>query len=276
MYSDSVHRRLGLAMAEQIYDSGLIRDDELIGIGSGRGVYETVRGLQRLPPLRNQGVTLVSLSGLGYMRHHSVRRNLILDADFIASLMGQAFEQPVTLNLVSSSLIHETRHPLTPEPWIQQEDRSRKPLGTALLGVGVFAPGNRFFEESSAEPTYHQPLYDSIREPLRALRALAAKLEVGGNSPLLDLGYHLIVIPPNASTPEESELLKTLTRQAETINKALLSAHTSHFSSMRTLSIIAGTEAKATALNHLLVCGLFPPVNLCTDDVAARKMLTLR
>ena len=272
-YSDDVHRRLGAVMAEQISSGSLIRDGELIGIGAGRGVYETVRALQRHPAIRAQGVALVSLSGLGYGRHHSVRRNLILDADFISSLMGQAFEPLVALNLVSSSLIHDSRPTLNPEPWILQDDRLRPLLNTALLGVGVFAPGNRFFEESAPETTFHQPLYDSIREPLRSLRAMARKLERPGYSALADLGYHLFVVPPKHSNDAELELIRTLARQADTINRSLLSAHTAHFDSMKTITVIAGTELKAAALDYMLNATHLPPINLCTDELAARQML---
>ena len=274
-FSDEVHRRMGVALAEEIARGGFVRDGESIGVGSGRGVYETVRALQKQPPLRARGVSLVSLSGMGYTRHHAMRRNLILDADFLVSFMGQAFADPVTLHLVSSALIHETIPNLTPEPWIQQDERKRAHLGTALMGVGVFAPGNRFFEESDPDPIHHQDAYEVIRAQLRSLRTTAVRLEKSGHRALADLGYHLLIVPPRQLSEADRELVSLLKRQAATINRCILSATPSHFSHVKTLTIIAGTDVKAMALDYVLTNTAFPPVNLCTDETAARNMLRL-
>ena len=272
-YSDEVHRRLGSAMGEEIARGGFIRDGEAIGIGSGRGVYETVRALQRQPPIRARNVSLVSLSGMGYMRHHSVRRNLILDADFIVSFMGQAFEDPVTMSLVASSLIHEKPLRLSPEPWILQDERKRAHLSTALLGVGTFTPGNRFYEESGANLTQHQAVYDPIRAGLRSLRGAEAAMKSEGHHPIADLGYHLFIVPKKKLSEAERQTIDILRRQADVINESILSANTTHFASTNTLTIIAGTDVKAHAIEQLLIDSTLPPVNLCTDERAARIML---
>lgn len=61
-WDDGVHRILGEATARLLSTGPLFRDGDVIGLGSGRGVYYTVDALTRLPALRVSDVTLVSLT----------------------------------------------------------------------------------------------------------------------------------------------------------------------------------------------------------------------
>jgi len=274
-YSDYVHRFLGTALAREISHGPFIRSGDHVGIGPGRGVYETVRAMQKQAPVRARDVTLVSLSGVGYMRHHAKNRNLLLDPDFIVAVMGEAFEYPVALDLVAAPLVPGPEHSTPFRNWLSSADRARPTLDMALLGVGVFTPGNRFYEEASTVTARQQPAYDPIRAALQSLRTLSAKFSSEDYIPLGDLGYHIFLIPPPTDRKMESQMRSELERQVDAINKYLLSAHRDHFQAIRSAVLIAGTAPKARALNHLLAGDLLRIAHVCIDKPVAEALLQL-
>jgi DNA-binding transcriptional regulator LsrR (DeoR family) len=277
-YSDNVHRVLGTALALEISRGAFMRSGDRVGIGPGRGVYETVRALQRQPTIRARDVTLVSLSGVGYMRHHAKNRNLLLDPDFIVAFMGEAFEHPVALDLVASPLVRAPDAERPIRSWIGSTDRGRPFIDTAILGVGVFTPGNRFYEEGGlTSSTAQQPGYDSIRPALRSLRALSERLASTDYVPLGDIGYHIFLVPPPGETrPSLQATCQELQRQIVAINKQLLAAHRDDFKAMRSAALVAGTTPKARAVHYLLTNDLVKVSHLCTDNLAAEELLSLR
>lgn len=277
--SDYVHRVLGQTLAHQVAHGGFIRTGDRVGIGPGRGVYETIRALQKEPQLRASDVTLVSLSGVGYMRHHAKNRNLLLDPDFIVAFMGEAFEHPVALDLVASPLVPgvgATGLQAFPT-WLRLPPKDRPMLDTAILGVGIYASGNRFFEEGAALSVRLHPAYEPIRPALRALRVGSSRISSSDYVPLGDLGYHIFAIPaPGPSVPRIQIALAELQRQAESINKNLMSAHISDFSGIKSAILVAGTAAKARAIHHVLGGNLGLRVgHICTDEDAAEALAAL-
>lgn len=275
-YSDDIHRLLGYALARELCNGTMIREGDRLGIGPGRGVYETVRAMQRQKSIRARSVTLVSLSGVGYLRHHSNNRNLLLDSDFIISFMGEAFDFPVTLDVVAAPLVAPAFESASIfNSWLTLPDRTRPTLNTAILGVGSFAGGNRFFEEASASVATQQPAYEAIRPALRALRVATSKLPVGEYVPVADVGYHLFFAPSpqrKSSLPESVEA--DIQRQLEAINRLLLSAHKNHFKSMQSVMLVAGTRGKASALHHLLSSSWIRVTHVTTDRATAHALLT--
>ena len=87
--------------------TSLFRSGDAIGLGSGRGVFTTVDALANFPRLRVPGVTLLSLTGDVYPRHHSRDPNLCLDADTHVNLLGRCFAQDVTLHFLSSYICYD-------------------------------------------------------------------------------------------------------------------------------------------------------------------------
>jgi DNA-binding transcriptional regulator LsrR (DeoR family) len=276
-YSDSVHRVLGRALAIEIARGTLIKNGEHIGIGPGRGVCETVRALHREPPLRARGVTLTSLSGVGYLRHHARNRNLLLDPDYMAVSLSEVFEEPVALDLVSSILVVDDTMPRTtlPRAWLGTDIRNRRPIDTAILGVGALIPGNRFYEEALQSGPNQEPVYAPIRESLRSLLRSADPLRTSDYIPVGDIGYHLFFVSPPAGMSLSAEARALIARQIDSINNRLLSAHAPDFRQMRSAILVAGTPVKARAIHHLLTGNLAPVSHLCTDLFTAHLLISL-
>lgn len=276
-YSDNVHRVLGKALAIEIARGTLIKNGDHIGIGPGRGVCETVRALHRESPIRARGVTLTSLSGVGYLRHHARNRNLLLDPDYMAVSLSEVFEEAVALDLVSSVLVVDDTIPRAtlPRAWLGTDLRNRRPIDTAILGVGAFVPGNRFYEEALQSGTHQEPVYAPIRESLKSLLRSADPLRTSDYVPVGDVGYHLFVVSPPADMSLSAEARALVTRQIDSINNRLLSAHAPDFKQMRSAILIAGTPVKARAIHHLLTENLAPVSHLCTDLFTAQSLISL-
>src|SRR5262249_54305311 len=149
------------------------------------------RALLRQPALRPSRVTLTSLSGVGYLRHYSSKRNLLLDPDFIAVVLGEAFERPVTVELVSAPLIGD-RQEVPAARDFALRGRTARAIDLGLLGVGALVPGHRFHHEGSpSPPAQHEALYNPIRESLRALLRIVQSVADPGYVPVADIAYHL-------------------------------------------------------------------------------------
>lgn len=274
-YSDYVHRILGMALAHEICRGTMIRDGDRVGIGPGRGVYETARWMQKQTPVRARHVTLVSLSGVGFLRHHAHNRNLLLDPDFIVAFMGEAFEHPVTLDLVAAPLVCSPEKTLASTAWLRSPGRGRPLLDTAILGIGAFVPGNRFYEEAAATPPSQDSVYGPIRPALRSLRAACARAATDGHVPLADVGYHLFLVPSARGDQATSGVRNEMQRQIDAINATLLSAHRDDFQSMRSAMLVAGTPAKARAIDHVLTSNFLRASHISTDKNAAEILLSL-
>jgi DNA-binding transcriptional regulator LsrR (DeoR family) len=277
-YSDRVHRLLGLTLAIEIARGTLIKNGDQVGIGPGRGVYETIRALRHQGAVRAGGVTLISLSGVGYLRHYSKNRNPLLDPDFMVGSMGEAFEKPVALDLVSAPLVIQPGEARAApvRRWLGSDNRNRRAIDTAIMGVGALIPGNRFYAEgSSSQAATHEPLYNSIRESLRSLLRLSESFRTPDYTPVGDIGYHLFFVPPplGAHVPEVSQAV--INRQVDSVNASLLAAHADDLKAIRSVVLVAGTTAKARALNHLITGRLVSVTHLCTDSLTAQLMLSL-
>lgn len=178
---DETHRKLGFAMSSSM-GQWRLRDADVIGFGSGRGVFYAVDPTMQPPtPMRVEGLHLVSLTGAVHARDHAKQLNARLDADLHVALFG--------LNIQHEATLHLTTYPIT-----ACEARELTHLGKkqwahrhpthALVGVGVLGAGHRFYEEAKS-PT-PDPILQKFLPPLKRLAALCDSVRDSAPFP----GYH--------------------------------------------------------------------------------------
>jgi len=271
-------QKLGLAMANSIA-KGLLRSDDIIGVGSGRGVNLTIRSLVSCPQLRVKNIALMSLTGSVHSKPNR-KRGLWLDADRHVLELADFFLHPPNQYLIGHPLAH---HPDDLEKarrrtWLA-DDKSKRPT-LALLGVGTIAKEHRFYVEAEAEPSEQEPFLEPIHDLLVRLKEQCeAALQTNDlshkfptYSPAAEMSNVFFHVPPPRGVgliPNEAEIVdcirdingRLLNFQRELMNMQLL--------------LVAGSKKKAHALRALLNSD-FKVAHLCTDAAAATEIIHLR
>jgi DNA-binding transcriptional regulator LsrR (DeoR family) len=271
---DDLHAQLGYAMAETIASGLLFDAGDVIGVGSGRGVFSTAESLFREFPhhLQVRNVTLTSLTGAIYAREHARKTNMRLDADINVNLFSRAFAHDVTVKFASRPLIDEV-----------PELRDRTVLGQgkwkqlhhthALVGVGVLARGHKLYDEVKANPGSRELLREPIYSHLEELVAFCEKLGTETYCPVGDISNNLFFVqPPRKSEVNDSEKKRILSL-IEAVNSKLFNISKDQLQSIPTLMLVAGTKKKAAAIRELLRDQNYHIKFLCTDKDAAHEVL---
>ncbi len=275
---DRLHEKLGLAMAEALSSGSMFRDGDVIGLGSGRGVYYTVAALEsltRVDKLRTQSLTLVSLTGDMHVRDHSKQLNFVMDANDHISILGRCFGPPIGLHKVYSRGVFDPQGAFTgPVPDI------------ALVGVGALVEGHRLFD---FEPTDRDdPLFDERRDIQELVRLSSRLTELYGGEycPVGDISNYLFYVPPPRGRNDVDEgirdqLVSELKKYIKRLNKKLVTIQEDQLADVNTIILVAGTAWKRQAIHSLLTGGADGEMirtrirHLCTDRTTAEELIDM-
>jgi len=278
--SDMIHELLGHAMARSICDGQVIDDDETVGIGSGRAIYEMAQavscwGVQRA------GVKLLSMSGLAY-GHEPVERR-VLDPDLNLATLAQGFDVAPVLMTVPRPLIiddADERASTRDETHLGEEKWNELGPGVALVGLGVLAPGHRFFE--AVKRNKIPPPLLKVENELRFLvdwsERVIEEYKRFAYSPVADICNRLFLVPLPPDAPELNEGSQRALACIESINACVLAVRWKQLLRVPKLILLAGSEIKALAIHHVLTHDT-PRLRirtLCTDSRTAEKLITLQ
>jgi DNA-binding transcriptional regulator LsrR (DeoR family) len=281
-----LQQKLGLAMARFIATDSALRNGDVIGVGSGRGVELTIHSLESCPQLRMQGVTLMSLTGSVYSWPNR-KKGLWLDADRHVIEFAKYFKDEPKQYLICHPLAYEEED-LTKarrRTWLGDPKAPRPTM--ALLGVGKVAKEHRFYVEAEAEPADQEPFLKPIHTLLVTLKNLCKDAIESGRmidkkgvkhrlgeafpeySPAAEMSnfFFFVPPPPESTIPNEQQVIECITK----INKKLLNIQEEHLMSMQ-LMVVAGAKRKSHALRALLNSG-YNVTYLCTDAEAATEII---
>jgi DNA-binding transcriptional regulator LsrR (DeoR family) len=272
---DHLYKLLGRAAAHMIAaPATLLREEDVLAVGSGRGVYCTATSLIhdfRQPAMRIGRLTLVSLTGSVY----SSQRETVtwVDSDFNSALLRAAIDPR------ASVILHTVARPLLPNTDREAThlDKSKWPhLTLALIGVGVLSEGrHRFYEQARTTQDRKEPTLAPIDEDLEELVALVETLPKQSGYAVGDVSNHLFLAGPE-SDPTDNKTKETVTQlrqKIESINSQMLNFEEEQLRPVPAI-LVAGSAEKALVISHL--CHRFNVQFLCVDTSAARAMLELR
>jgi DNA-binding transcriptional regulator LsrR (DeoR family) len=271
---DKVHAILGSVAASLITKGALFRPNDVIGVGSGRGVFHTIESLEQ-HRLGVPNITLVSLTGNVGARSHAQKINVQMDADTHVDMLSKSFSQKIESFKISSLVSHRDTavlKALREETWLSTT-QWRAPT-IALIGVGTMGPGHRFYELANSNDT-PQPMFLALKEDLQNLIKLCKKIQsvYGDYCPVGDICNNLFFVTPpshvRVSSHDENEIRSTI----KGINSKLLNIDDDQLQQIDNLMMVAGTAQKALAIRELLVHRGYKIRILCTDVAAAKSIL---
>lgn len=279
---DRVHDALGRALAEVIA-GGIFRGGDVIGFGSGRGVYATVSAMATFTPLRVSDVRLVSLTGDVYTTHHLSGGNLMLEADDHVNLFAKCFAPKVKVRLVrlSARIAYEddtTLQAVRKSTWLNPTSKRPLPLTHAVIGVGVLGPGHRFYQDvkgPSDGDDFEGELPESLRRELKKLvdRSDAVRRRYPNYYPVADVCNSLFAVERTGQSGRPDDAMTHLEEQIAVVNGKLLNIKPDALKKVPFLILVAGTPSKASAIGQLLRDDAYSIKILCTDKVTARTIL---
>lgn len=275
---DEIHAKLGKAMATFIANGSFFRDSDVIGLGSGRGVYHTVQSLAEFPPLRTANITIESLTGALYARDHSKKINSFMDADMHVGLLGLSFARDVNLHSLARPLVYPNKPRLGEAlKWIYLGDSKwkEKPATHALVGVGVLSEGHRFYQEVKTPLAEREPSLKPIFKFLEPLVKLSEEIEfksAGTYCPVGDICNRLFYVSPpkGINIPDKDQA--SIKQLVESINEVLLTITEDQLRQIKTIMLVAGGIIKAPAIRQLLD-NKYKIGILCTDKRTAEEII---
>jgi hypothetical protein len=264
---------LGAAAAEYIAQPGVVRNRDWVGLGSGRGVSETVEAMiadARLIP--NQEVTLVSMSANNFpLGVADSSRSRYLDADTNVNTMSRVFQngvraltvsQPIT---ASDAVVSDPEEPL-PKGFVETrglEDWVSARLDLALVGLGVLAGGHRWIREvenrakGKSQQVQREPRLNALFPKLARLVELCRTIGERSQSefiPVADFANRLFIVRPgpahksHVTATEASEVA----RLVDHLNCRLVTFRKRQLLESKSVILVAGSKLKQWALFDVL------------------------
>jgi hypothetical protein len=268
----------------------VVNDNEIIGIGSGRGVFSVLKALTYLDKVRARNVTAISLTGDVYARSHSYWRkgltsarleglNYQLDADDHLSILGLSFLGPLNQQPLSRSIAweHGELTKMVKQTVLDRDEWEKHVPTLGIVGVGVLSEGHRFYQEVTSPPNEQEHRLSAIIGDLRSLthriEELSRHSPVPHYVPVADICNRLFYVKPPAGVRIIKEQETQIVKLIESINDKLLTASEKQLSQIKKLILVAGTEKKALAINQLLEEDKFNIRIVCLDQSAATEIL---
>jgi DNA-binding transcriptional regulator LsrR (DeoR family) len=272
---DRVHRRLGMAVAELFEPSQVLRDGDVIGVGSGRGVYYSVEALHTRPRARKRSITIMSLTGAVFPTTHSDRLSLLLDADLHIALMAACFAEQVSLRPIAYPIAPVPEEEIRKQTWLSEGDFPKHVPFCALIGVGVLEKGHRLYEAVRGKKGPDSEILKPIHKDLAELVTITegfrtVKLPY---CPVGDVCNYLFFVPPPQKVHIDKAKADRIRALIASINEKTLTIRWNQLSMIQKIVLVAGTAGKALAIQHLLRA---PDLNirvLCTNEAAAKDIL---
>lgn len=290
LFGDKIHQELGKAVAELIGSNTVIDDNDVIGIGSGRGVFSVLKALTHFDKVRAQNVTAISLTGDVYARSHSYWQkgltsarleglNYQLDADDHLSILGMSFLGALKQMPLSRSIAWAPGEliKMVKQTVLDREEWEKHIPDIGIVGVGVLSEGHRFYEEVKSPPNEQQqrltPIIGDLRTLTHRIEELSRNCPVPNYVPVADICNRLFYVKPPAGVRITREQETQIVSLIASINDKLLTATEKQLSQIRRLILVAGTEKKALAINQLLEEDKFNIRIVCIDQSAAVEIL---
>jgi len=257
---DPFYQALGQAMAQRI-SQGLIRHGEIVGVGSGRAVYNTVKALGRYAPLNIKDPTLVSLSGHAWSTYD--RRPKSVDSDFNVTLFRECCPTAKTLFVNYPLTAGNSRQ----ETLLDSHKWEKNSPNFALVGVGCLRPDHRFWPGDDLDH-----LLGPVRHDLETLAKLIRPHVDVGYFPVADVANHLVFVPH----PDKSNVVSpAIAAEIARLNEKLLSVSDAQLKGIKSIALVAAERIKAFAIRELLVNPNYNVVLLCTDSATGSELVSL-
>ena len=264
---DVAQSRLGAVAAQ--YAAGQLGDEDVIGVGSGRGVWHCINALEGEERLqRLKGLRVVSLSGAVARWGQLARLHADANTDQLARTLGlpssavRTTDLPLSIRHLSpkqrKGIIEDIAPQLSENPWELDDPPWNRSPGVLIIGLGIpvrsrsilGVPGvSRRTQEDWTELDHEYPEF--------------AHAELEWNLiPLTDLRRH---------RQPEPKLLRLIAR----INAQTFQVGVEKLNAARVRVLIAGGPGKRPGLILALGDPDFPFRATClvTDDVTAREVL---
>jgi hypothetical protein len=278
--SDEVHELIGRGMALHVARGAVVRKEDTIALGGGRGVYHMVDALRTMPKLRAEDVLVMSLCGAVHPHHDSDDKNLRLDADANVNLLGPVFETRIKQRMISQPIGNMSSRSARADYFDGKDWGGRVPTH-AFVGVGAIATKHRMDslakDENSLLSKAVRPL---LEELIHVSEAYRHEVEPEPYYPIAEIAHHLFLVPP----PPEISIRPTdrakMEQRIVDLNNQLFVPRKEDFDRMGCMYLLAGTLGKAAAIRYLLKPPAGSPVAdfpirfLCTDHTAAIALIS--
>ncbi|HKQ05965.1 MAG TPA: sugar-binding domain-containing protein [Blastocatellia bacterium] len=271
-----------------------IQPNDHVGIGSGRAVYQAVKAIKRMPPLR-RGVRITPISGRIWTHSWKVDGSKIerpLDADDAAFVLSLAFENEpgtrfsqVAYPLFVSSQQEAAEIMNTGCPFLPGAKWRFGIPKLALVGVGTVDPrsGHRFADLYRSDKNI--PELDRYLDLASIeLKAAIEFVQAAGLPHFSDITNRLFPTLPFPHEVEKPVLKKYTTayndliRKLNRLNERMVVVEFNHLREIQSVVAIAGGPFKIRALWTLLITALIDPskrilTELTTDAESARTLM---
>jgi DNA-binding transcriptional regulator LsrR (DeoR family) len=291
---DLIHEQLGRALT-MLFLKKYIREEDVIGIGGGRGPYYTVRAFGDISRdmINVSDVKVISLHGntnTTVWNREKSKERLIIDSDSTVLLFCQSIYNPI-FYLVRKPLIFkikgdtaEMKDPPYGERW---NDMGK--MNYSIIGIGNLTSGHRYME--SIEHDKDAWFLDDIQGIENELKEIIQNKDKEPDIIVGDIVNRLFYIPPkNGSSQAIIDRIKKIKENIEKINKKLNIVNFERIFTGRTgkLFIVAGGRFKTRVLKAFFqpkISGIefpgyegsFNPSSivkmLVTDDCTAKELL---
>jgi DNA-binding transcriptional regulator LsrR (DeoR family) len=271
---DELHKRLGAWAARMV--ASCLRPADVIGVGGGRGPYDTVEACDELRPGQ---ATRYALAGYSLTGSFGVTRwqrsSECCDADdVLRSLAG-------TFGNVDE---HYARCSICGPDWACRQDAWERP-NVAIVGIGALGGGHRLVHASDYENLKHHGAVELVNRILEACKRLTPEPERGMFQHLVGdvCNWYFVVEELAHKLADQHESLGNLKEAIDQLNGMFMNTGPDALKGMAKRGMViavAGGHHKGAALWHVLrqnknESGERVLTHLVTDDHTAEYVLRM-
>jgi hypothetical protein len=248
---------MGDSFAQFLVSSPLLfRSGDVVGLGSGASIYYVVAGMQDLPHLRADGITIASVTGSLHATNNAGDLANVCDGDFHASLfamrvLGKQAEVPRLMH-TTLACPAERRDAMLKETWLG--DWNKSPVSHLICGTGVLSRGHRLHlglrPNNEEERRKQEAGFGPVADDLRKLSRISDEItkEFPGCNVIADVCNFLFYLEDTRAVARADEIRKLI----DSVNRRLLTIQENELFGIESIMLLAGTEKKRGALAQLL------------------------